>query len=94
MTIKTQLIRTDTLEEYSVLALLDSGATISSISQKFITNHRINTNKLDCCSKSIQCDGTHNQNGPITEYVTMRLRIENMKKPSIWLYRTSPQMYS
>ena len=71
MTIKTQLIRTDTLEEYSVLALLDSGATISSISQKFITNHRINTNKLDVAQRVYNADGTHNQNGPITEYITM-----------------------
>jgi len=75
MAIKIQLIRPDTLEEYPILALLDSGATVSSISQKFVNTHRIPTTPLERAQRVYNADGTPNQNGPITEYATVQMRI-------------------
>ena len=75
MMIKNQLLRTDTLEEYSVNTLLDSGATLSSISQDFVTKHRIATTPLEHKQTVVNADGTTNRNGPLTKYATMRMRI-------------------
>jgi len=41
MEIKLRLTRPDTLEEYSIKALLDSGTTSSIISQKFVIDNDI-----------------------------------------------------
>ena len=73
MAIKIQLIRPDTLKEYPILALLDSGATVSSISQKFVNTHRIPTTPLEQAQRVYNADGTPNQNGPITEYATVQM---------------------
>jgi hypothetical protein len=75
--LKITLVRLDTLEEYSILALLDCGATGSTISQSFVSTHDIPTVALEKPIPVYNADGTSNSNGPITECVHMRMRIGN-----------------
>src|ERR1700760_501300 len=67
--------RLDTLECFSIKALLDCGCTASSISQSFVDKHQIPTHRLAKAIPVYNADGTMNAQGNITEYVVLRMRI-------------------
>src|SRR5882757_4499925 len=71
------LTRVDTLDKYSTTTLLDSGATLSCVNQKFVNDHRIPTTKLEQKQRVFNADGTPNRSGFLREFVTMRMKIDN-----------------
>jgi len=69
MEVKLRLTRLDTLEEYSIKALLDSGMTSSIISQKFVINNDIPIIHLEHITPVYNADGSQNAAGPIHSFV-------------------------
>src|ERR1700677_3587155 len=75
MDIQVTLARLDTLQDTTVKALLDCGCTSSTICQNFMTRNQIPTQSLQWNIPVYNANGSANRQGPITEYVTMRMRI-------------------
>ena len=71
MEIKLHLTRPDTLEEYSIKALLDSGTTSSIISQKFVINNDIPIIPLENITPVYNTDGSQNAAGPIRSFIQL-----------------------
>jgi hypothetical protein len=69
MEVKTRITRLDTLEEYPIKALLDSGTTTSIISQKFVIDNDIPTIPVESITPVYNADGSLNKAGPIRKYV-------------------------
>src|SRR5882757_9972798 len=69
MEIKLRLTHPDTLEEYSIKALLDSGTTSSIISQKFVINNDIPIIPLENITPVYNADGSQNAAGPIRSFI-------------------------
>ncbi|PFH46662.1 hypothetical protein AMATHDRAFT_133377, partial [Amanita thiersii Skay4041] len=66
---------TNTLETFTVKALLDSGCTGSCVNAEFITRHRINTQPLPRPIPVYNADGTQNIGGSLTHTVKLRMKI-------------------
>ena len=61
----------DTLQSFSVKALLDTGCTGSAIDAGLVKEHNLNTKKLPVPIPVYNADGSHNSGGPIHEYVEL-----------------------
>lgn len=67
----------DDQRPFSIKALLDSGCTGSSIDAAFVQQHQINTRKFPRPIPVYNADGTLNAGGPISEFVEMRMRVQD-----------------
>ena len=71
-----EVSRLDNLHSFFVSkVLLDSGATISAISQDFVVANSIPMERLERPIRVTNADGTPNIHGFVTDIVTIRLRI-------------------
>ena len=70
---------TDTASNVTVRvkSLFDSGCTGSCISQRLVDEKGLTTHKYEYPIKAYNTDGTENSNGKITEYVQVRMAIDN-----------------
>ena len=71
MEIKLHLTHLDTLEEYSIKALLDSGMTSLIISQKFVIDNDIPIIPLENITPVYNADGSQNAAGPIRSFIQL-----------------------
>jgi transposase InsO family protein len=60
-----------------VIALLDSGCTGSCIDKEFVRKNNIQTRKVPLPIPVYNADGSLNEGGPITEFVEMRMVIQD-----------------
>src|SRR5882757_3860861 len=77
MEVKLRLTRPDTLEEYSIKALLDSGTTSSIVSQKFVIDNDIPIIPLENITPVYNANGSQNAAGPICSFVRIRMTIDD-----------------
>ena len=73
-------VKIQTLDDgriFPVRALLDSGSTGSCINRRFVEANKIQTRKTALPVPVYNADGTHNRNGAITDYVTLRVTIQD-----------------
>ena len=75
MSFKGTVTTLDTLQEISADCLIDSGCQGSFIDIKFVQDHGINTTKLPCPIKVFNADGQENIDGPISEMVTLHVKL-------------------
>ena len=75
MDLKGSIQRTDTGEQISMKALLDSGCTRSCIDEAFVDKHDIETRELPKPIPVYNADGTPNANGMVTRMVQLRFTI-------------------
>lgn len=67
----------DDQRPFPIKALLDSGCTGSSIDAAFVQQHQINTRKFPRPIPVYNANGTLNAGGPISEFVEMRMRVQD-----------------
>jgi hypothetical protein len=65
------------LKGYTVVGLLDSGATNRFMSQWFVDEHRIEVEPLAVAVPVYNADGSFNKGGHITHIARMRLRMQD-----------------
>lgn len=65
----------DTLENFRVKGLIDSGCTRSCIGRKFVEEYGIKKNEMPIPTKVYNADGTLNTVGAITHFVELRMMI-------------------
>ena len=75
MDLKGLIQRTDTGEQVTIKALLDSGCTGSCIDEAFVDKHSIETQELPKPIPVYNADGTPNANGMVTRMAQLRLTI-------------------
>ena len=75
LAVSATVVTLDTRAECQAHALIDSGCEGSCIDHKYVRDHNINTQKLARPIPVINADGQPNSEGPITETVTLELRI-------------------
>ena len=75
MDLKGSIQRTDTGEQISIKALLDSRCTGSCIDETFVDKHGIETRELPKPIPVYNADGTPNANGMVTRMAQLRLTI-------------------
>ena len=75
MDLKGSIQRTDTGEQISIKALLDSGCTGSCIDEVFMDKHGIETRESPKPIPVYNADGTPNANGMVTRMAQLRLTI-------------------
>ena len=75
MDLKGSIQKTDTGEQVTVKALLDSGCTGSCIDETFMDKHGIETRELPKPIPVYNADGTPNANGMVTRMAQLRLTI-------------------
>jgi hypothetical protein len=68
------------LKGYTVVGLLDSGATNRFMSQRLINNNKIEVEPLAVAVPVYNVDGSLNKGGHITHVVRMRLRMQDHAK--------------
>ncbi|KAF8697560.1 hypothetical protein AX14_001336 [Amanita brunnescens Koide BX004] len=77
MDLKGSIQRTDTGEQISIKALLDSGCTGLCIDETFVDKHRIEMRELPKPIPVYNADGTPNANGMVTRMAQLRLTIRS-----------------
>ena len=77
MDLKGSIQRTDTGEQISIKALLDSGCTGSCIDKTFVDKHGIETRELPKPIPVYNADRTPNVNGMVTRMAQLRLTIRS-----------------
>ena len=77
LTLKVELVTTDTGEVKSVWALLDSGATGMFIDREYVKANRLSTQTLSSPIPVRNIDRTPNEAGSVTEVVELVLRYKN-----------------
>ena len=75
MDLKGSIQRTDTSEQITIKALLDSSCTGSCIDEAFVDKHGIETRELPKPIPVYNADGTPNANGMVTRMAQLRLTI-------------------
>ena len=75
MDLKGSIQKTDTGEQISIKALLNSGCTGSCINETFVDKHGIETRELPKPIPVYNADGTPNANGMVTQMAQLRLTI-------------------
>ena len=74
------VITMDTLDQYSMKALIDSGCTGSCINEDFIRKHNLNTNRLPKSIPVFNADGSSNVAGRLTHAVQLQVIIGDHKE--------------
>src|SRR5882757_627019 len=77
MEIKLHLTCPDTLEEYSIKALLDSGTTSSIISKEFVINNDIPIIPLENITPVYNANSSQNAAGPICSFIRLQMTIND-----------------
>src|SRR5436190_5393137 len=75
LSLESNIVTLDTREEHVADTLLDSGCEGSCIDIKYVRQHGLNTNRLPRPIPVYNADGELNADGPITEMITLELRI-------------------
>src|ERR1700689_1014624 len=75
--VPTLLQTIDSLAQFQVTGLLDSGCTGSCINRKFVENNGIETTKLKVPLPVYNADGSINAAGSITDFVEMRMTLRD-----------------
>ena len=70
----------NTMEVFSITALLDSGATDSFIDKKIIDHYKLEVKALHQPIPVYNADGGHNKLGDITGYVDLEITIADHKE--------------
>jgi hypothetical protein len=77
MDISVHLQTLNTGDIFRLRALLDSGCTGLCIDKEFVKRNNIQTRKIPRPIPVYNADGTLNEGGPITDYVEMRMVIQD-----------------
>ena len=73
--LKAAITTLDDRSVHATQALIDSGCEGSCIDIKFVRERGLNTKKLPRPIHVLNADGTPNEEGPISEYITLEMRI-------------------
>ena len=79
----SMLVHLQTLDDGHILriiALLDSGCTGSCIDREFVRKNNIQTKKVPLPIPVYNADGSLNEGGPITEFIEVRMVIQDHTK--------------
>jgi len=77
LNIRVKLLTIDTHRTFYKQVLVDSGSSISCISQKFVKENLIDTHQLPFPITCYNVNGSTNRNGSITEVIKMNMTIGN-----------------
>ena len=77
LTMQSTILTLDTREENTAEVLLDSGCEGSCIDIKYVRDHGLSTTPLPRPIPVYNADGQLNVDGPISEMITLQLRIDN-----------------
>ena len=80
MDVSGVVITMDTLDRYSMKALIDSGCTGSCINEDFVRKHNLNTNRLPKSIPVFNADGSSNVAGRLTHTVQLQVIIGDHKE--------------
>jgi len=75
LSLATTIVTLDTRSEHKATTLLDSGCEGSCVDVKYVEKHGLNTISLPRPIPVYNADGQPNSEGPITDIVTLELRI-------------------
>ena len=77
MDVELKLTTFEKAQTYELKALLDTGCTSSCISRKFVNEKQLKTEKYPVPIVCYNADGTKNKSGTISEYVEVRIQIQD-----------------
>jgi hypothetical protein len=77
MEIQVQLMTLDTAQHFYRPALIDSGCMTTTIDVEFVRKNKLNTKKLPKPIQVLNADGSANNNGPLTDFIELQLRIDD-----------------
>ena len=75
MDIQGVVTTTDTLEKFTMKALIDSGCTGSCINEEFVTKHKMNLMALPKLIPVYNADGSLNASGSLTHVVQLKMNV-------------------